>query len=133
MIIVIYAVQTTFVPALVTGSSPEDALLISGLTMANPRSLGWALEMWGYAVLGVATWLVAPVFRRGALERTTAWLFVANGPVSVLGGFATAASPGWVMTRGGFVAFATWNILVVAMAALAIISMRARIRTSTPH
>lgn len=121
MIIVIYAVQTTFVPALVTGSSPEDALLISGLTMANPRSLG------------VATWLVAPVFRRGALERTTAWLFVANGPVSVLGGFATAASPGWVMTRGGFVAFATWNILVVAMAALAIISMRARIRTSTPH
>jgi len=125
MIFVNYAVQTTFVPALVT-SSPEDASLISGLTMANPRSLGWALEMWGYAVLGVATWLVAPVFRQGPLERTTAWLFVANGPVSVLGGVATAAVPGWVLTLGGLLAFAVWNVLVVAMTTLAILSMRAR-------
>ncbi|MGB7218545.1 MAG: hypothetical protein WBD07_07030 [Vicinamibacterales bacterium] len=126
MIFVNYAVQTTFVPALVTTSSPENAALISALTMANPRSLGWALEMWGYAVLGAATWLVAPVFRHGPLERTTAWLFVANGPLSVLGGIATAAAPGWVLTPGGLLAFAVWNVLVAAMAALAILSMRAR-------
>jgi hypothetical protein len=52
--------------------------------------------------------------------------------VSVLGGIATAAAPGWVLTPGGLLAFAGWNVLVVAMAALAILSMRAR-RQSPPR
>jgi len=130
MIFVNYAVQTTLVPALATGTAPEDGLVIGVFTMANPRSVGWALEMWGYAVLGVATWLVAPAFHGSAIERATKWLFVANGPVSVVGAVANAASPGWVMTPAGLVSFALWNVLVVAMAVMAIASMRARERAA---
>ncbi len=126
MIFVNYAIQTTFVPSMVTGAPEGDTVLIGALSMANPRSLGWALEMWGYAALGVATWLVAPVFAGTALERVTAWLFVLNGPVSILGGVATAAHPGWVVTPAGFVAFTVWNVLVVAMAVLAVLAMRQR-------
>lgn len=126
MVFLNYTLQTTFVPVLVTTDAPGNAALIGALTMANPQSLGWALEMWGYAVLGAATWLVAPVFSGTGLERLNAWLFVANGPVSVAGGIATAVSPGWVLLPAGFVAFGLWNVLVVAMAVVTIIVMKKR-------
>lgn len=38
------------------------------LTMVNPESFAWSLEMFGYAAMRVATWLLAPAFggsRRG--------------------------------------------------------------------
>jgi hypothetical protein len=50
----------------------------------------------------------------------------AVGPLSVIGAFWTALQPGWVMTVPGMVAFAGWNVLVVAMAALALAVFRAR-------
>ncbi len=121
-----YAMQTSFVPVLAEEYSAAKAPVISALTMANPRSLAWALEMWGYALLGVATWLVAPVFSGGRLERATAWLFVANGPVSIAGGFWTAAQPGWVMSPLGLSMFAGWNVLMFAMVVLALVCFRKR-------
>jgi hypothetical protein len=132
MILLNYTLQTTVVPALAAADVSDWSDVISGLTMSNPRSLGWALEMWGYAVLGVATLLVAPVFSGSTLESVTRSLFTANAPVSVAGGFATALWPGWVMTAVGFVAFGLWNLLVVAMAACAILTMRRRSRIEAP-
>ena len=88
MVFTNYAIQTTFVPALAKYGSAGDEPLVGALTMTNPRSLGWALEMWGYALLGVATWLSAPVFSSGALERLTALLFVLNGFVSIATAYA---------------------------------------------
>lgn len=126
MIFTNYAVQTTVVPGLVKQWVPDKGPLLSALTMANPHSLGWALEMWGYGVLGVATWLCAPVFAHGALERVTALLFRVNGPISILGIFATILRPGWVMTGLGLAAFALWNILIIAMTVLVLAAMRAR-------
>jgi hypothetical protein len=124
-----YVVQTTFVPALIGDYTPDKAPLVAAFSLANPRSLGWALEMWGYAVLGAATWLVAPVFARdGRLGRATAGLFVANGLVSVAGALLTAARPGWVMTPVGTVTFAGWNLLVAVMLVLAIVVLRRRAR-----
>jgi hypothetical protein len=126
-----YVVQTTFVPALARAYVPDSAPIIAAFSLSNPRSLGWGLEMWGYAVLGVATWLIAPVFLDGArssLGRATAALFVANGPVSLVGGVWTALEPGWVMTSKGIALFALWNLLVVAMLVLAIATLRARDR-----
>jgi len=121
-----YIVQTTFVPALVRSPSAASAPLISAFALSNPRALGWALEMWGYAVLGVATWLIAPVLsEHGRAGRAAAALFVANGPVSIAGGVWTALSPGWVMTAPGFALFAGWNLLMLAMAALTIAALRA--------
>lgn len=128
-----YVLQTTFVPALVQGFAPENGPLLAALTLANPRALGWALEMWGYAVLGVSTWLVAPVLRDLGRAGTAAGaLFVANGPVSLAGGVWTALRPGWVMTGPGFVLFAAWNALVIAMLALAIRALGSAARAAAP-
>ncbi len=110
-----YIVQTTFVPSLTRPYAPQSAELIATFSMANPRSLAWAVEMWAYGLLGVATWLAAAAFGSSRLERTTALLYAANGPVSLAGGIWTALEPGWVQTTPGLVAFVGWNALVVAM------------------
>ena len=124
MIFLNYVVQTTFVPALLVKADHDALALAAHLTMVNPLSLGWALEMWGYGVLGVATWLAAPVFHGYRFGRTIAALFVANGPISVIGAFATAFLPGWVFTPLGFAAFGIWNVLVAAMLIGTIVAMR---------
>ena len=126
MIFINYSIQTTVVPALVSSASSSDLALVGLLTMVNPKSLGWSLEMWGYAVLGVATWLVAPVFATSRWEHGAKWLFVLNGPVSIASGLATAMRPGWVLSGVGFISFAIWNVLIIAMLALTIASFRAR-------
>lgn len=123
-----YIVQTTFVPALASPYAPEHDALIGGLTMSNPRSLAWALEMWGYGVFGVATWAIAIVFRGGGLERWTARAFVLNAVLSVAGGIATAVWPSWALTVPGVVSFAVWNLLMVVMGVLVIVVMRRRAR-----
>jgi hypothetical protein len=119
-----YAIQTTVVPTLVTASSDTRAV-VAWLTMTNPRSVGWVLEMWGYALLGLATWLVAPAFS-GHRDRLTRSLFMINGPFSIIGAVATAVRPGWVLEPVGLVAFAAWNVLVVAMTASAAWSLSGR-------
>ena len=131
LIVFNYVVQTTFVPALVASGSPDTGPLIAAFSLSNPRSLGWALEMWGYGVLGVATWLAAPVLLdHGRAGRIASALFVSNGPVSIAGGFLTALRPGWVMTPAGLGLFAAWNLLMFVMVALAIAALRnERVRT----
>lgn len=124
MIFINYAIQTTFVPALLSSGAADNLVLAGEFTMANSHSLGWALEMWGYGLLGVATWLVAPVFKGLRFGRTTAALFMVNGPISVLGAAATAAAPGWVLTGGGLYAYSLWNLLVIAMLAFAMVALR---------
>jgi hypothetical protein len=96
--------------------------------MSNPASLAWALEMWGYGVLGVATWLMAPVFAGRGLERWTRTTFVLNGVASVFGALATAIVPSWALTTAGIVSFVAWNGLVLLMAALAIAVNARRLR-----
>jgi len=128
LILLNYVLQAAFVPALVSEYRPEDNALIAAFTMSNPRSLAWALEMWGYGVLGVATWAVAVVFGATRLERATAAAFRANGVVSVAGALATALWPGWELTVAGGVAFGSWNLLVIVMAALVIAAMGRRSR-----
>lgn len=122
-----YVVQTTFVPTLVAHSS-ENASLIAAFAMSNPTSLAWATEMWGWALLGVATWLVAPVFQGNSVERATAGLCIANGPVSIAGALWTVLRPGWVMTPAGLIAFSLWNVLLAALAACAFLAFRKRAR-----
>jgi hypothetical protein len=122
-----YILQTTFVPALARGYSPDRAPLIAALAMSNPEAVAWAIEMWGYAVLGVATWLIAPVFAGGSrVAAVTRALFVANGPVSIAGGVFTALRPGWVMSTAGLALFAAWNLLMVVLLAMAILALRSR-------
>lgn len=121
-----YIVQTTFVPSLVSARDPQSAPLIAGLTMANPRSLAWAIEMWGYGLLGVGTWLLAPVFGGSGIERATSALFIANGVVSIATALMTTAWPGWVQTPLGLAAFGVWNVLLALMAVFALVTFRRR-------
>jgi hypothetical protein len=123
-----YVVQTTFLPELARRYEEKNASIIAAFSMANPTSLAWGIEMWGWGFLGAATWLVAPAFRGSRLERATALTFIANGPASIFGALWTVVRPGWVMTSAGLVAFASWNVLLALMAALALIAFRGRRR-----
>jgi hypothetical protein len=119
-----YVAQTTFVPTLARSYDPSSAALISALSMSNPASLAWGIEMWGWGFLGVATWLAWGLFAGGGVERAARLAFAANGPVSVVGALWTTARPGWVMTPAGLLAFAAWNALLAAMAVLAFLALR---------
>jgi hypothetical protein len=114
-----YVLQLTFVPQLVLAGAASDAL-IGAFSMSNPASIAWGLEMWGYGVLGVATWLAAPVLARlgGMAGRAAALGFVLNGPVSLVGAALTVAGRGWLLGPLGLVAFGVWNALVIAMCGL---------------
>jgi hypothetical protein len=70
----------------------------------------------------------AGIFFHGTrLERLTAAAFSVNGLVSIVGTLWTVARPGF-MTSAGLVAFALWNVLLGAMAALALVAFRRRRR-----
>ena len=122
-----YICQTTFIPALLANYRPEYATIVATFSFANPGSLCWALEMWGYALLGLATLLLAPVFNRsGWIEKTTAWLMILNGILSIAGGFITAANLAWVMTPAGLTNYVVWNILVVVLSIFVILALSQR-------
>jgi hypothetical protein len=121
-----YICQTTFVPALLKNYRPEYDAVITAFSFTNPNSLCWAIEMWGYALLGLATLLLAPVFNRSRIEKTTAWLMILNGILSIAGGFITAVHLGWVMTPAGLINYVAWNILVVLLGAFVMLSLLQR-------
>lgn len=123
-----YVIQTTLVPVLVRDDAYASRALASMFTMSNPESLGWGLEMWGYAVLGVATWLAAPVFHGSRVEEAARISFVANGPVSIAGGIWTALDPGFEMSAPGMAVFGLWNVLVVVMTVLSLLAFQRRLR-----
>ena len=119
-----YICQTTFIPALLANYRPEYATIIATFSFANPGSLCWAIEMWGYALLGLATLLLAPVFNRsGWVEKTTAWLMILNGILSIAGGFITTLRLDWVMTPAGLANYVLWNILVVVLGIFVILAL----------
>jgi hypothetical protein len=104
-----YALQVAFVPHLARRHDPALAYLV----FANPGAASWALEMFGYALLGAATWLVAPIFHAGPHGRKIAGLLVANGVVSVAGAVATGVDLTWVQSAPGLVCFSAWNALLI--------------------
>lgn len=53
-----YIVQTAFIPNNI--GSPDRVLEV--LTLHNPNSLAWAIEMFSYGFLGLATWCIAPIY-----------------------------------------------------------------------
>lgn len=124
-----YICQTTFLPALVRDYHPDHDIAIAMLSMSNPRSLCWGIEMWGYGFLGLATWLAAPVLHRDGLEKFTAWLFVINGLISIAGAIMTAVDLTWVMSPSGLVSYVAWNVLILMMSVLLIIVFVRRQRT----
>ncbi|MFM8320233.1 MAG: hypothetical protein ACKOC5_04885 [Chloroflexota bacterium] len=121
-----YINQTTFLPALARDYRPAYDPLITAFSFSNPLSLGWAIEMWGYALLGAATICTAPVFHRNRTEKITAALMVANGLVSLLTAMLAAVNLAWVFTPGGLIGYNVWNLLVMVLSIFFLRSLRLR-------
>jgi Ni/Fe-hydrogenase subunit HybB-like protein len=121
-----YISQTTFIPALVRDYRPEHDTLIAVFSFSNPRSLCWAIEMWGYALLGVATWVAVPVFDRQGIERSVRLLMTINGIFSIAGALVVSYDLSWVFTPAGLFGYAVWNMLIVALAVCMLASFRQR-------
>jgi hypothetical protein len=111
-----YLVQTTYVRHLALAYEPAHDTAITIFSMANPRSLAWATEMWGYGILGVATWLLAGYYR--GRSRPIRLLLIANGIVSILTVVFTVIDISWVLTPFGLAGYFVWNALMIALMAL---------------
>jgi len=105
-----YTIQLGFIPRILN----ERPAYVSALTMANPASFAWFLEMFGYAAMGAATWLVATAFRGSRRADAIRYLLVANGVLSIVGAACTAMYDRWVFSTAGMVSFAVWNALIPA-------------------
>jgi len=105
-----YTIQLGFIPRVLS----DRPAYISALTMANPASFAWFLEMFGYAAMGVATWLLAAAFRGSRRADVIRYLLIANGVLSIIGAACTALFDGWVFSAAGLVSFAGWNLLIAA-------------------
>lgn len=115
-----YTLQTAFIPQWTGGNDP----MLGIFTMANPRSLGWALEMYGYGILGIATAVAAPLFSWQRRQGMIRGLLLGNCIVSVGSAILVPIIPGWVLTPGGMVAGAIWNILVVVLMIVTLLEFR---------
>ena len=108
-----YICQTTFIHHLATHYKPEYDTAIATLSMANPASLSWALEMWGYAILGVGTWLLAAFYRDK--NRTIYLLLVTNGVISVFSAALFIFNNEWLLTAAGLGGYLFWNLLMAIL------------------
>ncbi|MFL5789121.1 MAG: hypothetical protein ACJ748_13760 [Flavisolibacter sp.] len=108
-----YICQIAFIHHLVTNYNPDNDMAISTLSMANPASLSWAIEMCGYAILGVATWLLSPYYRNK--NKTIYFLLIANGIISIFSAALFVYNGKWLLTTAGLTSYFLWNILMIVL------------------
>jgi len=111
-----YICQTTFVHNLAVHYKPEYDPSIAAFSMANPMSLSWAIEMWGYAFLGIATALMSGYYNdKNTLIKI---LLILNLIVSLFSAAAIIVDVNWMMTTGGFISYFFWNVLMIILMTL---------------
>ena len=125
-----YICQTTFIPALAARYRPAYEGLVDAFSISNPRSLAWAIELWGYALLGGATWFAAGVFRGSRQQRLLGTCMVINGLASIAAAVAAAADMSWIVGAVGFTGYIAWNVLMAAILVLIVLVLTPR-RAST--
>jgi hypothetical protein len=108
-----YICQIAFIHHLATDYKPDNDTAISTLSMANPASLSWTVEMWGYAILGVSTWLLSAYYRNK--NRTIHFLLTANGIVSILSAGFFVYDGKWLLTIIGLASYFLWNMLMIVL------------------
>jgi hypothetical protein len=108
-----YICQATFVHNLAFEYRPEYEVAISIFSMANPRSLCWAIEMWGYGLLGIGTLLLSTYYQ-GRSNWIQA-LLILNGFVSVASAVWMSIDVRWVMSPVGLGLYLAWNALMIAI------------------
>jgi hypothetical protein len=108
-----YICQTTFIRHLALHYKPENDAVISTFSMANPKSLSWAIEMWGYGILGIATWLMAGYYK--GKNKMIRLLLISNGVLSLATVAFTIIDINWVLTPAGIIAYMIWNVLMIVL------------------
>ena len=111
-----YVTQTTFIPAVVETYTAELGSVLTTLSMSNPSSLTWALEMWGYGLIGLGTGLAAGFFGASRLERIAKALFILNGVLSVFGAVIASIDLAGVFSVAGLIGYGVWNVVYLALA-----------------
>lgn len=104
-----YVIQAVYIPEIIE----ENAELAGLLTMVNPSSFSWVLEMFGYGFLGAAGWLVAPIFEGNARMKSIRYLLIVNGIISIFGVIITAVDVKWVLSTSGLISYVVWNLLII--------------------
>ncbi|MCF8236187.1 MAG: hypothetical protein K9G67_14435 [Bacteroidales bacterium] len=104
-----YVIQAVYIPEIIEGNTELAGLL----TMVNPSSFSWILEMFGYGFLGAAGWLVAPIFEGNNRMKSIRYLLIVNGIISVLGAIITAVDVEWVLSTSGLISYVVWNLLII--------------------
>ena len=123
-----YICQTTFVHNLALHYQPGFSFAVSTFSMANPLSFCWANEMWGYAFLGIATWLTAGYYK--GKNNFIRILLISNGILSLISAVWTIVNVSWVMTTLGLISYFLWNILMIVL--MIAIFRTARQQTAAP-
>lgn len=88
------------------------------LSMTNPNSIMWVIEVLGYFFMGLSTLSVVPVFKSGLLEKSIKLLFAVNGLMGIGGLIGYALRLDLMIMYGGLV---LWNILMPIATALTVI------------
>ena len=122
MIGINYTLQLAWVPELVRQGDPD----LSKITMQNPNSIGWVLEMFGYAFLGLSTWAIALVFWGSRMMNTIRYLLIANGFISIVGAILTTGGMNWLYETPGIISYVIWNLLIIVTMALIYFEFRKR-------
>ena len=82
--------------------------------VGNPYSISWAKEMLGYAFMGLATLVVAPIFNGSKLQNWIRWLFVWNGIAGILGVMGIMITdPAWVLAPIGLISWLVWTVVTI--------------------
>jgi len=115
-----YIIQVAYIP----NALDQNEVILSLVAMANPKSLAWAIEMFGYGILGLATIVVAPLFSNRGLQRIIKWLLVFNGVTSIGGAVAVAFDLSGVLSAPALIGYYMWNALIVIIMLLVITQFR---------
>lgn len=115
-----YLIQVAYIPHVLERS--ESFLFF--MAMSNPESLPWAIEMFGYGILGLATLSVAPLFSNQGLQKYIKYFLILNGFASIIGVGITVINLSWVLSTVGIISYVIWNILILVIMLLVIIEFR---------
>lgn len=108
-----YVIQTTYIPYLATNNPPEASIVLAVFTMANPASLAWALEMYGWGGIGLSFIFMAMIFSSDRPGRTLKVLFLLNGISSCAAAVMTSIDMHWLFSTAGLISLVVWNVLVL--------------------
>jgi hypothetical protein len=115
-----YIIQIACIPVAIKYEPDLSAML----SMVNPSSVCWVLEMFGYAFLGISIWFLEPIFKENGRQFYIRVLIIVNGLLSIAGAVITVLDISWVLSPIGLITYVGWNLLVVILMVLFFLEYR---------